>query len=244
MNITYVSALYDIYNARYTSQRLANDVTIMLKQKMKLILFVDKFYYDIVSKMGYSNSVTIIELPIESLHIYNMIMANKHFLHLPHVRNYEKDTYEYIALMNSKIEFLHRALNLIETEYVAWIDAGVSKMFSNKEDCFSRLTNIIVTGLDKVLIPGCYIRHISFDELCQSIWWLFLGTFFICHRNYVDKFYGLSLTTLMRFCINGYIPWEVNIWAQIMYDNSDTFEWYYSKHDDGLTHLPGKFLKN
>jgi hypothetical protein len=224
------------------ADRLIADVKSLLTSKLKLIMFTDDFYYTILSRMEKADTVSLIRLPLDELHIYNMIMGNRGSLSLPAQRSDEKDTHEYLALMNTKIEFLYRVKDLVKTEYIAWIDAGASKMFSNKEECFLRLSDAKLSGMDKVLIPGCYIRGIPISDLCRSVWWIFLGTFFICNRNFVSRFYGLSLKSLTKFFIRGYVIWEVNIWADIMYDHPDTFEWYYSLHDDGLSKIPEKFL--
>lgn len=205
---------------------------------MHLILFVDDFYYDMIQIISKNDSVMIVKLHIEDLHIYNMIMKNKQYIHLPCERSEEKDTHEYMALMNSKPEFLYRALLMIDTKYIAWIDAGVAKMFKNKDESFSRLCNYTVTNLKNILIPGCYITDLSMNELCHGVWWIFLGTFFICNRDIVSKFYGLSLSHLVEFLVHGHITWEVNVWANILDSNPEVFEWYYALHDDGFCILP------
>jgi hypothetical protein len=170
-----------------------------------------------------------------------MIMANKNFLSLPLTRNPEKDTYEYMALMNTKVEFLYRATHLTDRDYIAWLDAGASKMFLTKEISFSRLETTKITNINNILIPGCYIRYIDFHDLCRSVWWLFLGTFLICKRSFVSTFYNRSLQSLCKFIANKFILWEVNIWADILYQYPDTFEWYYSGHTDEFTIFPSKY---
>ena len=75
MNVTYVSALYNIYDSSSVSTRLLNDVNIMLKQKMRLILFVDDFYYDMIQIISKNDSVMIVKLHIEDLHIYNIFIC-------------------------------------------------------------------------------------------------------------------------------------------------------------------------
>jgi hypothetical protein len=244
MNVTYVSALYNIYGSTSVSERLLRDVNILLRQPLRLIIYVDDFYMKQLKDMDVSSTVTLVHLPLYQLHIYNMIIANKDLLRLPNNRNNDKDTHEYLALMNTKIEFLHRAKKeLVKTEYIAWIDAGCSKMFSDKESSFSRLCNSKLHNVRTVLIPGCYIRNIPFINLCQSVQWLFLGTFFLSHIDYVDEFYGLCLQTLIKFVISGHLTWEVNVWAQLMYDHPQSIRWYYADHNDQFTIYPQEFTE-
>ena len=243
MNITYVSALYDIYNLSKVSDRLSNDVKILLMKNLRLIMFVDDFYYDVLETMERSDTVRIIKLPIKQLAIYNMIIGNKNLLTLPSSRSPEKDTHEYMALMNTKVEFLHRAKDLATTEYLGWVDAGISKMLSNKDESFERLRVAEITGINNVLIPGCYIRHVNFYDLCDRVWWLFIGTFLICNKDFVQTFYNRSLQSMCKFVAHRFIPWEVNIWADMLYQHPDTFQWYHSEHTDSLTIFPSQYLK-
>lgn len=242
MNVTYVSALYDIYNSSKVSGRLSRDVKDLLKRGLHLIIFVDEFYYSVLDTMEKSATITIVKLSIDQLAIYNMIMGNKSLLSLPVTRSTEKDTHEYMALMNTKVEFLYRAQYLTDSKYLGWIDAGVSKMLSDKENSFVRLETAKITNIDNVLIPGCYIRYINFDDLCKSVWWVFIGTFLICNKSFISTFYNRSLQSLCKFIANRFIPWEVNVWIDILYQHPDTFEWYYSGHVDELTVFPPKYL--
>ena len=247
MNVTYISALYNIYSGKkdaetIVSNRLLRDVGILLVQPIKLIIYVDQFYWDVLSELPKSDTVTIIHLPIEELHIYNMIVKNAEHIKLPGSRNLEKDTHEYIALMNTKVEFMYRASLLNTSEYLAWIDAGCSKMFKEPTESISRLVQCELKDISKILIPGCYMRYCNFNELQNNVWWIFLGTFFICNKNFILEFYNLSLQALVRFLIKNIMVWEVNVWIDIMNTHSSTFEWYYSNHDDGFTKFPAQFL--
>src|SRR3972149_2280438 len=189
MNVTYITALYNIYNTPKASDRLSRDVQDLLRQKLQLIVYVDDFYEDVLRSIpDKSGTVTIINLPIEEVFIYSLIIQHRDSLQLPFNRNNEKDTFEYMALMNSKIEFLSQAIPLVHTPYVAWIDAGISKMLFDKENSFDRLKNANVIGVNKILIPGCYTRNILSEDLCKSVWWVFLGTFFICKTVFVVEF--------------------------------------------------------
>jgi hypothetical protein len=241
MNVTYVSSLYDIYGIASTSERLLRDVQTLFHYRLPIIIFVDGFYRAQVQTLDVPSSVILVELPLEELHIYNLIIANKPHLHLPEYRSPDKDTHEYMALMNTKVEFLYRAMPLIQTEYVAWIDAGVSKMIGEKDASFERLLKLNLNQIPTVLNPGCYLRDLTFDDLCSRVWWIFIGTFFIVKRSFVPTFYNQSLQTVGLFLINKRITWEVNLWVQLMKMHPQTFIWYYALHDDTLTKLPGMY---
>ena len=126
MNVTYVSALYNIYDSSSVSTRLLNDVNIMLKQNAPyFICWWFLLWYD-------TNNIQ--EWFRNDCKTTYWRFTYIQYIYLPCERSEEKDTHEYMALMNSKPEFLYRALLMIDTKYIAWIDAGVAKMFKNKDE--------------------------------------------------------------------------------------------------------------
>ena len=237
MSITYVSALYSLYSNSDTPQRLMRDVRTLLYAQLPLILFVDEAYQPLIAALDVPASVRIIPLPMGELTIYNMIVANKTLVGLPSLRDRAKDTHEYIALMNTKIEFLLRALPHVSTPHLAWIDAGAAKMIKNSAT-YDKLRAATCQPIATTLFPGCYQREVSFDELQRQVYWVFIGTFFLVNREYVATFYNLSLQSLARFLLNGRVPWEVNIWIEMQSHHPEAFQWYYSDHDDGLAGFP------
>ena len=227
MNITYITGLYNIFNNGY-SKILEENFNKLLQQNIKLIVYVDQYFYDILPKRD-----NIIKLELQELKTYSLII-NKN-PKLPKERNIQ-DTLEYMALINSKIEIVHRSLNLIDTEYVAWIDAGIFKIFKNEIN----LSTIEIYNLNKVLIPGGYQKNLSFENLTNNVWWNYMGGFFVSNKHMIENFYNLSLNSINYFLENDYIAWEVNIWANI---KENIFEWYHSSHNDSIINIPIKFAK-
>lgn len=240
-NVTYVSALYNCYNTAAISERLLKDVSILLQQDLDLIIFVDEFYQQELAKLDKSASVKIITYDISKLTIYNIIMANKNGLSLPEHRSVSKDTYEYMALMHSKIELIKLAQDHTLAAYVAWIDAGSSKMICDPEMSYHRLRNLRLQPGLKVLIPGCYQRNPTFDQLLANVWWNYLGTFFVCERSAIEAFYQYSMQALFKFCASAYVVWEVNVWIDINKQHPEIFTWYASDHNDSFTHIPPQY---
>lgn len=234
----YVTALYNIYNTPEVSTRLLKDILALINADLSLVIFVDDFYRQHLVKLP--PKVIVYFLPLSDLIIYNMILANKSYLNLPDTRYLPKDTYEYLALMNTKIEFLKIAKNITGNHDLTWIDAGISKLIKNPTIFWEKLKNLGLSDANrnKVYIPGCYQRNLSFQQLCTSVWWVFSGSFFICGRNAIDKFYTLSLQSLSKFMIHKYIVWEVNVWADMYYQYPNFIIWYYGNHDDSIANLP------
>ena len=237
-NVTYISALYNCYSATSVSERLLKDVAILLQQHLDLIIFVDEFYYQALSKLPMSTTVKLVQYQLDQSVIYNMIVANKELLHLPPHRSMEKDTHEYIALMNAKIEFLKLAQEYTTKSYVAWIDAGSSKMISTPDVSYPRLQNLQHKDGLGVFIPGCYQRSVDLPGLMHNVWWNYLGTFLVCERSAINKFYQYSIQSLVKFFTNSTVIWEVNVWIDIHQTHGDVFTWYAADHNDSFTMIP------
>lgn len=244
MNVTYVSCLYNIYETNTVSTRLSKDVQILLKQNIKLILYVDEFFFDVIKNMEMSKGIVIIKFPISHLEIYSKIINKKDFLTLPTQRNSDKDTCEYMALINSKVELVNKSLSLINTPYVGWVDAGISKIFKT-ENTFSSICNLNITTLDNVVLPGIYLKKVSFDDLNREIFWNYLGGFFVCNKNIVTKFYNSCVNSIDIFLNKNCIAWEVSIWSYITYHTTDNlFQWYYGSFCDNIFNIPSTYFLN
>lgn len=235
--ITFVTSLYDLYNTKLVNKNYIDSARIYFAQNISIIVFTDEFYQPFLQEVAGDN-VQVIKLSLTDIHIYNMLISNSHNLQLPHLRSQGKDTHEYLSLMNSKVELMMRAKQFTDSEYLAWLDIGCNKHFKDSTACFSRLNNYIGNLKNKVIIPGCYLRPLSFEDLTRQVYWIFLGTYFLCHRNFIENFYNKSLVSLLKFACKGYLIWEVNVWIDIMQHNPHFFYWYLANHDETYTNLP------
>ena len=221
MSITYVTALYDIY---HDQDKLNFYVTEFEKLcDITMILFVDDTYLPLILPR---HNLTIIHLPLCNTVIYPLCQGP-----LPSVRNEEKDTQAYLGLMNTKIEFVYRSLYHVKTPYIAWIDAGVMKLITNKS-IKHFLSHWVPCNIDhKILIPGCWpMREVSTDAVC----WRFCGTFWVSHIKNVSQFYHACLKYINP------LTWEVNVWAKIEL-NQQLFQWYPGDHNDQLFNVPEQY---
>jgi len=166
---------------------------------------------------------------------------------LPCERNITKDTFEYIALMNAKTEFINLAIidDFFHTKQFAWIDFNVFHIIKNIEATSANIAHIAQNSLaaDGVLFPGCWGAGTCANSLWNRINWRFCGGFFIgtaagllnLHRL-IEA--GLS-ETLRR---NGGLTWEVNLWSELENTGAWRPGWYKSDHNDSLLKIPDTFF--
>lgn len=177
---------------------------------------------------------------------------------LPPQRNIAKDTAKYMALMNSKIEFVaHSAKkNWWITPSFAWLDFSAAYMFDDDsycdgdddgdDDCSIRsLKRLCILGKERnhLYIPGCWTRNNRLTNnsatILQKICWRFCGTFFVGDAETILLFYKKYIYYLPLFLeMENTLVWETNFWAWLEYICGDVgdikFCWYSANHDSSL----------
>ena len=176
-------------------------------------------------------------------------------INLPQFRNKPKDTYEYMVLMNSKIEFMYDTIqkNPWNSTHFAWIDFNVAHVFKNipeTQEYLKLIGNSRITR-EFLLIPGCWYSLLpdSSDEVIQksvldTIHWRFCGGFFIGDRQSIVQFYDLYQEYFPGFLFQyRQLTWEVNFWAWLEWKIPDwNPTWFLADHDDSIVRMPYEYL--
>ena len=177
-------------------------------------------------------SVRVLVLPKECLELYSIAMA--YHGDLPAQRNVSKDTKEYLALVNTKIEWMYRVSDVVEDDTFVWLDMGILKHIRNKGLFLEELRRIHFARFDKIVLPG-WTDSPSFSvDMVTSH---FFGCFFVVPRKHLATFYRHSKTVLTDFCtLSMYkLCWETNVWMIIdMCAMHDDIHWYACDQDDSL----------
>lgn len=230
-NVTYVSMLFSCTDDRVPIKQRIEWLQPLLNANLQLILFVDEIY---ANWLGPLPNVKIIVVENDDLATLRTIKSCGE-VELPPLRNQEKDTLNFLSYMNCKPELLVLATPHVVTPYVAYIDAGISKVFKNP-DTLLGLRTLNVHNIPLVLLPGC--KEISevepFPYLWKGIHWMLSGGFFIVPMTCVDEWYTLHTTALKKFLSMGTITWEVNVWASFTHSVKDRIVWYNGPHDDTM----------
>jgi len=225
-NVTFVTAFININNLQknyfYYFEKLA-------KTGISIVLFLDRQYKEYGENIStlYKNVKILRYLSKEELHVNKIKLSTK----LPTDRNTEKDTENYLKLMNNKIYFVEEAMdiNLFNTEIFSWIDFRIFHIFKDDLYMTKKLQEIStkIYESDVNYFPGASDKKNTID----TINWRFLGGFFILNKNHIKKL--VSETTLLLESINT-LTWEVNIWAILEYNNRFNFGWYKADHNNSI----------
>jgi len=227
-----VTCFYDIYNKPEKFMEYIYLFYDLASSGIPIIVFTDP---SLVSKFRiFPASVKVYGIPLENCELYSIAM--KYNRDLPNTRNNTKDTKEFLSIMNTKVEFLLKASNIVEDDTFIWIDFGILKILKKSRDAFiEKLKAVNNTVFDKIMIPGCWEFGRGFSV--DSVHWRFCGGLFVIPRKYIQLFYNHSKNVLTDFCIIPYykLTWETNVWTIIeACAAKDIIQWYKADHDDSM----------
>jgi len=255
-NVTYVSVLsYNPADHISSTQRL-EWLQPLLASKVPLYLFMDAEYTrlfcadPVISNLNHPD-VTIRSWSFEESVTWRVCVAHSEMapLGLPASRNGGKDTEYFLALMHAKAELVAEVATDATTPFVAFIDAGIHKIFKNPEGSWDRLSNLrIRTGWNGILLPGCWApAEASRDSLAAKINWTFCGGFFILPRQDAGAFWIWQTDGLVPFLREGRITWEVNTWVNCLSTPAPQegmeFHWFKADHNDSMMAIPTEWLE-
>jgi hypothetical protein len=172
-------------------------------------------------------------------------------IQLPVARNEEKDTWEYLTYMHSRVEWMEDAVseNPWNSTHFAWIDFNAPTWFRDQEAVVRSMQEIATypyptTTTAGVCVPGCWpaFNADSVRGAASAVYWRFCGPFFFGSGDALCEFARLSRHHLPRFLAeHRTLPWEVNFWAWMEEAGHWRPTWYRGDHDDRLVTglLPG-----
>jgi hypothetical protein len=252
-NITYTSMLiYDENNWINAPQRL-QWLTPLFESGVPLHLFVDDWYWE---KIHTTPEISERIHPGITLHHWTFVhsdtwsLCHLHSpekpLRIPAQRFEKKDTELFLALMHAKAELVATVADLpeVSTPFVAFIDAGIHKIFKTPETSWKSLAALAIRPeMDGLLLPGCWVpRLFPKEELVDQINWTFCGGFFIVPRSLAHAFWEWQCRGMKDFLREGRITWEVNTWVHSQRDDSLKIYWFAADHNDRMAAIPAQWL--
>jgi hypothetical protein len=229
-----VTSYYEIYDK---PERVSYYMTLFDKlgnSGIPIILFTDPSLVEHFK--AFPSSVTVIGMDIKTFELYSMAM--NYSGDLPASRNTTKDTKEFLALMNTKIEFVLKASKLevaVPEETFIWIDFGILKIIKDVNRFINKLKSVNETTYNKIIIPGCWTPDKFFSA--DHVHWRFCGGLFVIPRKYINIFYDHSKNVLNDFCTLPHhkLTWETNIWNIIESTRAkDIIQWFSADHNDTI----------
>ena len=159
---------------------------------------------------------------------------------LPTLRNIEKDTVNYLIIMNAKPEFVYRAIqrNVFEGNSYYWIDFGIFHVIKNEESQ-QYLKDISSKEISNLIIPGCIQLN---NDYFNQITWRFCGGVFAGDKDSLVTFYKTITREYDTIVREKGLTWEVNLWAYLESEGKINPVWVHADHNDTILRIPVEYL--
>jgi hypothetical protein len=192
-----------------------------------------------------SENIAIHYIELDELETYKETMEQENIL-LPDIHTPEKDTKEFMILMNSKIEFVKRAIeqNPFQSTHFAWIDFSISHVFKQTESSIAFLKELGKRTLRTkcLLFPGCWQKGYQYDRVWDAIHWRFCGGFFLGDKESLLQFEQVYRQNYRQIIQRKQtLLWEVNIWTILEEEYEWTPTWFHADHNDTIVRIPAQY---
>ena len=158
-NVTYVTAFLDLHEDRSKDKSIDTCFThfqYIIDANIPIIVFLSHRFLNRISP---SPMITIIPIELEDLETYKETTSHV----LPSHRTNHHDTKNFMTIMNAKIEFIKKAIDIVESSHYAWIDFSIAHIFRNKESA-NFLYMISKSHLKPCLLfPGCWEKNYEYS---------------------------------------------------------------------------------
>lgn len=250
-NVHYVSVL--VYNPTDPSpiEKRLEWLRGLLAARLSLTLFIDlAFHARLVDcpwfQVGDHPELRMIPWSLEASETWARCVgaAPMNSLKLPEERNVGKDTEFFLALMNAKMELVAAVAEEVTAPFVAFLDAGIGKIFKDPGASFGRLKSLeIREDFSGVLVPGCWTPGpVSLENLSRKICWMYCGGFFLIPRAEAAGAAQAAARALQAFLSRGCLTWEVNVWVHMAtIEGAPAMKWFAADHNDTMTMVPAHF---
>lgn len=247
-NHTFVSSFIDLNKLEKRREMKGTEIYIknglrLLEQPYNFILFVDKQSHETIKfLLSPEQLMRIVLITIEMTELPICQEVKNENLRMPLHASPEKDTYNYMCLINSKTFFVKKAIeiNPFKSVQFSWIDWGILHIIKTDDDLdkFTKgLEKINKTVTNKIRIPGCLHpniiknKNMSIEQDMHHPLWFFCGGLFSGNVKSL-----LSFEEDMSLCIQllknkKIFTWEVNLWASIYATRYELFDWYLADHN-------------
>ena len=249
---TFVSAIFDIFNnkdekidIRKSKQKRISYFEELAQTGIKIVLFCCPVYEILLQPTlaKYSNVKLLSVIKFEDLLAYKLChnYENKFQkqLTLPFNRSEIKDSREYMILINSKVEFVRRAIeaNIFNSQYFCWIDFSILYLFNEREQPLAKLKYIsnqsVFQNKKCIITPGCYEKNNN--DYLNKVNWRFCAGILIGDKESLLEFTATAINMFPIFLsITNKLIWEVNYWNWLEQSNIFNPNWYQTNFSQSI----------
>jgi len=236
-NVTYVTAFLDLHEDRSKDKSFDTcfrHFQYLIDADIPIVVFLSHRFLDRITP---SSMITVIPIELEELDTYKETTSNV----FPANRTDYHDTKHFMILMNAKIEFIKKAMDIVPSSHYAWIDFSIAHVFRRESAAFLHMVS--KSRLKPCLLfPGCWEKNSVYHSVYDSVHWRFCGGFFIGDKQSLTTMYNLYRKEY-RYIVQHCNLWEVNVWSILEHDYGFKPTWYHAGHDDSIIRFPTNYLQ-
>ena len=251
-NVTFVTAFLDISQGMYTEKDVAwrfEKFHRIAETGIQLCVYVDESGIALLRGCmdTYSNIKFMKVVSLDDLWINTCIKEHGKVLTFPYYRSEDKDTLQYMILINSKIEFLKDTIkhNPWNSSHFAWVDFSISYIFDESSYATDKLIDLSTTypvnNEDKFLaIPGCWRPDtIHIEQILIAPHWRYCGGFLLGDAESIMELATLYEKHFLEFLVEyNTMVWEVNFWTWLEGFRGWKPNWYSADHNNTIFDIP------
>lgn len=255
--VTFVTAYLKIYNSEYDEKKTFEkrlDIFMKIVQlDINICIFISPEFEDIFQRIAekHSNLKVLEVLNIEDSEFFKIGNQAEEFLVLPDLRSVIKDHINYMFLMNAKIEYVKKTIdvNPFNTSIFSWFDFSLPYVFKNVDESLIKIKRLSYKNYINqpfLTMPGCLNYKINdIHSLINRISWRFCGGFFVGDKQSLIHFYNVSVSHFNEFLhLTKKLVWEVNYWAWLESRGYIEPFWYPADHNDSIIDIPKSVINN
>jgi hypothetical protein len=247
MSITFVTCYIKIYNEDYnplrTFEKRLEFFLKLVETGINICIFCSPEFKEQFEEICEKNK-NIKLIDIYTCDDLQFLKINNSITNLPEIRNKGKDTEYYMYLMNSKIDFVKKTIDInpFSSEHFAWIDFNIPYIFKNVDKTIQDIKIMSQRNYNHsfLTMPGCWHFKVNdINYIKSKICWRFCGGFFLGDKVSLIEFYKLSCENFNEFLMQtNTLVWEVNYWTWLETNKNFKPIWYESDHNDSIINIP------
>jgi hypothetical protein len=200
------------------------------------IIFMNQVLIDSIK--DYNRETTIL-IPFEKEDLFFNGYKND-ITNFSVIGNPDKDTLDYMLLMNNKTEFIQSAIkmNPFHTDHFIWIDFGINHIMNLPRETFmEKICNLKNNKYENIRIaslksPLLYNDH---SDIYKNVEWYFGGSMFGGSSEKLLLFAEKSREKVKEVIQEKKtLMWEVNIWYLVFLENKELFDIYTCRFDNSM----------
>lgn len=255
---TFVTSWFYIYDDDHlpsdtkTPQWRKEQFINILSTGVFVCIYISPEYYDQIHELTlqYSN-LTIMKVMNLNETLAYKCCENKS-IYIPKDRSEKKDTFEYLAIINAKFEFIADAAekNPYQSTHFFWIDFNMTYVFRHLTSSLHFLAYLGSQTYKEGMFAVAGYKGKKFDKaapmslLLDQVYWRYCGGFFLLDGKLAASLCDMYYKYLTEFVDeHQHIVWEVNYWAWLETFHHD--EWaptcYDADHNDTIIGVPCRF---